>query len=97
MFILLLFFFLMILLPPRSNRTDTLFPYTTLFRSVDQVRIDHAGGFHQGMHGGRAHEREAALAQGLAQGGGRLGYRRNFSQGAWRGRDRKSKRLNTSN
>src|SRR3546814_2916919 len=25
--------FLMILLPPRSTRTDTLFPYTTLFRS----------------------------------------------------------------
>src|SRR3546814_7044529 len=28
------FFFLMILLPPRSTRTDTLFPYTTLFRSA---------------------------------------------------------------
>src|SRR3546814_17683364 len=26
-------FFLMIRLPPRSTRTDTLFPYTTLFRS----------------------------------------------------------------
>src|SRR3546814_10797274 len=31
---LLLFFFLMIRRPPRSTRTDTLFPYTTLFRSV---------------------------------------------------------------
>src|SRR3546814_16180482 len=29
----LFFFFLMIRLPPRSTRTDTLFPYTTLFRS----------------------------------------------------------------
>src|SRR3546814_1514617 len=29
-----LFFFLMIRLPPISTRTDTLFPYTTLFRSV---------------------------------------------------------------
>src|SRR3546814_9767153 len=28
------FFFLMIRRPPRSTRTDTLFPYTTLFRSV---------------------------------------------------------------
>src|SRR6056297_3807281 len=28
-----LFFFLMIRRPPRSTRTDTLFPYTTLFRS----------------------------------------------------------------
>src|SRR3546814_8106932 len=30
------FFFLMIRRPPRSTRTDTLFPYTTLFRSVWQ-------------------------------------------------------------
>src|SRR3546814_15702924 len=29
------FFFLMIRRPPRSTRTDTLFPYTTLFRSLD--------------------------------------------------------------
>src|SRR3546814_9245565 len=28
----------MIRRPPRSNRTDTLFPYTTLFRSVDDAR-----------------------------------------------------------
>src|SRR3546814_20131095 len=28
-----MFFFLMIRRPPRSTRTDTLFPYTTLFRS----------------------------------------------------------------
>src|SRR3546814_13805090 len=27
-------FFLMIAPPPRSTRTDTLFPYTTLFRSL---------------------------------------------------------------
>src|SRR3546814_15799107 len=45
------FFFLMIRRPPRSTRTDTLFPYTTLFRSpdlhflagkviVDQVKLE---------------------------------------------------------
>src|SRR3546814_19430536 len=28
-------FFLMIRRPPRSTRTDTLFPYTTLFRSCE--------------------------------------------------------------
>src|SRR3546814_19519471 len=33
MILRLLFFFLRIRLPPRSTRTDTLFPYTTLFRS----------------------------------------------------------------
>src|SRR3546814_13184581 len=31
--VLYIFFFLMIRRPPRSTRTDTLFPYTTLFRS----------------------------------------------------------------
>src|SRR3546814_4936245 len=30
-------FFLMIRRPPRSTRTDTLFPYTTLFRSVTET------------------------------------------------------------
>src|SRR3546814_4959223 len=30
-------FFLMIRRPPRSTRTDTLFPYTTLFRSACAV------------------------------------------------------------
>src|SRR3546814_14300149 len=45
-------FFLMIRRPPRSTRTDTLFPYTTLFRSyiaadrniVDVIR-SYAPGF----------------------------------------------------
>src|SRR3546814_9196564 len=35
---LLCFFFLMIRRPPRSTRTDTLFPYTTLFRSILKAR-----------------------------------------------------------
>src|SRR3546814_15244905 len=35
-------FFLMIRRPPRSTRTDTLFPYTTLFRSWDATLADHA-------------------------------------------------------
>src|SRR3546814_19372334 len=38
-------FFLMIRRPPRSTRTDTLFPYTTLFRS--------RGGGHLGRRHGR--------------------------------------------
>src|SRR3546814_4711063 len=43
-----IFFFLMIRRPPRSTRTDTLFPYTTLFRSIEeanarrQIGIGHA-------------------------------------------------------
>src|SRR3546814_4262584 len=31
----------MIRRPPRSTRTDTLFPYTTLFRSIDLVLLSH--------------------------------------------------------
>src|SRR3546814_14727541 len=40
-------FFLMIRRPPRSTRTDTLFPYTTLFRSgilQTHYHADHAQG-----------------------------------------------------
>src|SRR3546814_20052496 len=39
-----IFFFLMIRRPPRSTRTDTLFPYTTLFRSAHQPEIWRAAG-----------------------------------------------------
>src|SRR3546814_19050214 len=37
------FFFLMIRRPPRSTRTDTLFPYTTLFRSCRCRDLGEAG------------------------------------------------------
>src|SRR3546814_16531010 len=39
--VILCVFFLMILRPPRSTRTDTLFPYTTLFRSLLESRRVH--------------------------------------------------------
>src|SRR3546814_1580959 len=42
----------MIRRPPRSTRTDTLFPYTTLFRSPDLRR--HAALFGEGIVGGDA-------------------------------------------
>src|SRR3546814_14162120 len=38
-YFLVYFFFLMIRRPPRSTRTDTLFPYTTLFRSKDRFAL----------------------------------------------------------
>src|SRR3546814_3684577 len=43
------FFFLMIRRPPRSTRTDTLFPYTTLFRSARLFALDGAGGHRRGQ------------------------------------------------
>src|SRR3546814_11075821 len=40
LFVWFVCFFLMIRRPPRSTRTDTLFPYTTLFRSaITHVRV----------------------------------------------------------
>src|SRR3546814_16324314 len=61
-------FFLMIRPPPRSTRTDTLFPYTTLFRSeqLDRAHLDlgqHKPGYprpHEDLYGipaARASER----------------------------------------
>src|SRR3546814_18055896 len=40
----------MIRRPPRSTRTDTLFPYTTLFRSHDRA-VGNAASRHIGLHG----------------------------------------------
>src|SRR3546814_5936263 len=54
----------MIRLPPRSTRTDTLFPYTTLFRSIvgieDHDRRPFAGGL-DGKGGRDGRLRLAAL------------------------------------
>src|SRR3546814_9750904 len=40
--------------PPRSTRTDTLFPYTTLFRSAD---FSHTTMIYTSDHGQNLHER----------------------------------------
>src|SRR3546814_16576047 len=39
LYCLIVFFFLMIQRPPRSTRTDSLIPYTTLFRSVTRPQL----------------------------------------------------------
>src|SRR3546814_12109706 len=53
-----LFFFLMIRRPPRSTRTDTLFPYTTLFRSPGPFGGSHQfqAGFRFGVPGDRGRD-----------------------------------------
>src|SRR3546814_6599287 len=49
----------MIRRPPRSTRTDTLFPYTTLFRSIcvlavaDRACLQHHALLHADVHAGR--------------------------------------------
>src|SRR3546814_11707136 len=56
--VILLFFFLMIRRPPRSTRTDPLFPYTTLFRSE--------GGGHRGRDSARETLRVGAVFEEVA-------------------------------
>src|SRR3546814_2862072 len=59
------FFFLMIRRPPRSTRTDTLFPYPTLFRSSryllhchDMRKVAHVGAAMGFGHGHAEHRSE---------------------------------------
>src|SRR3546814_4796739 len=59
---ILLFFFLMIRRPTRSTRTDTLLPYTTLFRSADPTHGPQPRGGAAGRH--RPSRRAVRLAAG---------------------------------
>src|SRR3546814_4882688 len=90
----------MIRRPPRSTRTDTLFPYTTLFRSQHSGDAPHRR-FHASRddHGlappvggrGAAEDHVAAVAEpGLARDGcGVLGHRQTLAgEGGLRGLER---------
>src|SRR3546814_8219857 len=70
-----IYFFLMIRRPPRSTRTDTLFPYTTLFRSV-----------RHGDRGGVRHHGAGRHREGLAEPrpGRRICVGHRFEAAAWR-------------
>src|SRR3546814_9157887 len=54
----------MIRRPPRSTRTDTLFPYTTLFRSVGRL-VEHQQVARPGEQAGQQQTRLLAAGQGL--------------------------------
>src|SRR3546814_18543195 len=89
----------MIRRPPRSTRTDTLFPYTTLFRSHDVPHSPpgpaHAVPGSAGVQrdpwrrqgGGGGHR--APAAQLRPPGDGRLGARLTYSEGYATRRDRR--------
>src|SRR3546814_1939384 len=71
----------MIRRPPRSTRTDTLFPYTTLFRSEPQQGRAFSSPLFRGNRGGRGKPPRFSWIFGacscpLAQGPGRLGRKR---------------------
>src|SRR3546814_12097773 len=93
------FFFLMIRRPPRSTRTDTLFPYTTLFRSEAGGRsAAPSSGLAAGcLQATRANGRASARATARelrAKGVRTIGLSRTVVGALWA--DRKSTRLNSS-
>src|SRR3546814_9918687 len=60
----------MIRRPPRSTRTDTLFPYTTLFRSPAQPeRVAHHRHRRQAHGGGGDHRRQQKPEEGIEHAG----------------------------
>src|SRR3546814_14591987 len=100
---LLCFFFLMIRRPPRSTRTYTLFPYTTLFRSrgaIARFRIIDGTAFPLGRAAGEAVQNDEALELAMTQLGFRITHVAEVRIGAqaFGGKviDRKSTRLNSS-
>src|SRR3546814_14831684 len=90
------FFFLMIRRPPRSTRTDTLFPYTTLFRSDCRMSLDlnYATRLAVGAHEYGLKWIEEALPPDDYWGYAAL--RNNVPKGMLVTTDRKSTRLNSS-
>src|SRR3546814_14586604 len=90
LFMLILFFFLRIRRPPRSTRTDTLFPYTTLFRSQGEVQ--------RGLFVDRrdAHEAGDLELQATARGDESIRLARHHARLLRLLADRKSTRLNSS-
>src|SRR3546814_2607888 len=75
-----MFFFLMIRRPPRSTRTDTLFPYTTLFRSLrgakQQEGVHEMAGLGGDAYGGERVDVQAAHFDVLDAAGRQRGHGR---------------------
>src|SRR3546814_15188179 len=89
----LVFFLLMIRRPPRSTRTDTLFPYTTLFRS-EGYWSTHERACVQRIPKGSAFDRSSELPRRIK---GAAGPQIDLLLRRHRARiDRKSTRLNSS-
>src|SRR3546814_19838895 len=83
------FFFLSIRRPPRSTRTDTLFPYTTLFRSTGTRATPSAPRASKAQPNAPHPEQVGNLRSNQSFRRPSLGQHR-------RGADRKSTRLNSS-
>src|SRR3546814_15596522 len=98
MYVLIFVFFLMVRRPPISTRTDTLFPYTTLFLSWQEARsFNHSAVAAAAQRLRRLVLRRSARspARRRARAGGRAACP-GSADGVLRPADRKSTRLNSS-
>src|SRR3546814_14180789 len=85
-------FFLMIRRPPRSTRTDTLFPYTTLFRSTRKqfqvaAQVEHSRKTRSQHH---IFDRQRSLVEQASS------FSLPHADVAQHGQDRKSTRMHSS-
>src|SRR3546814_14030194 len=64
MYYFFIFFFFIIRQPPRSTRTDTLFPYTTLFRSIERNGAARQHDLRTGRHERPLHPRARRRGHG---------------------------------
>src|SRR3546814_18490609 len=87
-------FCLMIRRPPRSTRTDTLFPYTTLFRSMLQTVMNMAAMTGPNNEPVEAGDRDTAERRNQDQRIGHFGF--SADEDRTQHIDRKSTRLNSS-
>src|SRR3546814_16352770 len=93
-YVCLIFFFVMIRRPPRSTRTDTLFPYTTLFRSHDRRAEGQEGPGRDQLDIARHLDRRAFAAEEERERGAVEDQEQDDEHAGHR--DRKSTRLNSS-
>src|SRR3546814_394485 len=94
-YLIIFLFFVKIRRPPRSTRTDTLFPYTTLVRSCRRRRGQGGEGLSRRLRQGHGDSR-ARRSAGLER-RHHLPRRHQARRGrAATGQDRKSTRLNSS-
>src|SRR3546814_8277663 len=86
----------MIRRPPRSTRTDTLFPYTTLFRSQDEQQNGRRSRARNGRGERPGCSAGSAFCQGGRQGRRRRSECRNGQQGRGRDSGKRRSEENTS-
>src|SRR3546814_11700314 len=88
-------FFLIMRRPPKSTRPDTLFPYTTPFRSVPGDRFGRDNAFMARLMGQPGRAGDVADRPDAVHVGAAIGIGVDMALGGFHAQDRKSTRLNS--